>query len=343
MGLSCSSKSKPPKESQQPKSTAAPVKVKKKLDPKDYVLSQLTGEAITKRSGSIGGEQFNIENCTDCDIFLCDTIATIFVDDCVSCRIFVGPVESSIFLRNCKDCNFVIACQQFRCRDCTNCNVGLMSNTEPVIETSSQMKFACFDFFYFGLKAHFDQVNLNIFNNKWWQIHDFNKNEANPNWSLLPQDQVPNGILRVDACDLVNSEEVSLDRVVPITLGCRPWPSQESCFVVFLPGSAEYIEAFMAKVVSTETWSLCRSRATVLSDERLKALFAAFLKEKLNARCKDKEVTGIEICGRAVHREVREALDNTGLAAGSKNIRLIPEDSSKVLAKSFFDTWKDEI
>mmetsp|Transcript_17705 Transcript_17705/g.41564 ORF Transcript_17705/g.41564 Transcript_17705/m.41564 type:complete len:191 (+) Transcript_17705:136-708(+) len=153
---------------------------KKLLNPEDFVIRRRTGETIVKAEGSIRGEQFNIEECTDCDVFLLDHIATTFIDQCVGCRIFVGPVESSLMMRECKSCSMVIACQQFRSRDCTDCRLALFCATEPIIETSTNMQFACFDFGYFSLRQQLDRAGLKLWNNKWWQIYDFNKNEDRP-------------------------------------------------------------------------------------------------------------------------------------------------------------------
>lgn len=50
----------------------------------------------------------------------------------------------SIYIRECTSCVLVVAGEQFRARDCRKCNVFLYSATQPVIESSSGMKFGCF-------------------------------------------------------------------------------------------------------------------------------------------------------------------------------------------------------
>ena len=55
----------------------------------------------------------------------------------------------SIFVRNCKNCTLVLACQQFRARDCSGCTFFLFSATKPVIESSSDLRFACYTLDYF--------------------------------------------------------------------------------------------------------------------------------------------------------------------------------------------------
>jgi protein XRP2 len=341
--MGCSS-SKPTKgqDSKQPQKSAKKPADKKKLDPKDFIYSQKSGEALVKEAGSINGEQFNIEECKDCDIFLLDYIATVFIDHCENCRIFVGPIESSIFIRNCSNCNFVIACQQFRSRDCTNCKLALLCTTEPIIETSSDMQFACFDFFYFSLAEQIASSGLKVVNNKWWQIHDFNKNEEKPNWSLLPQEDVST-LLRPSQCTNLSAEELSMDRIVPVTLGSRPLPYEETCFIVFLPEQAALVEAFIAKAAKMQAWVMCRTRATVLSADRLKSLFAWASKEKLEKQCKDREVIGVEVCGQGIVTQVEECLNSLTAGKSNKGFRILPDDVKASSAKAFFETWKEEI
>mmetsp|Transcript_4638 Transcript_4638/g.11350 ORF Transcript_4638/g.11350 Transcript_4638/m.11350 type:complete len:342 (-) Transcript_4638:99-1124(-) len=338
----CSSKEKPA-QTVKHKAPAKPPKDRKNLNPADFVISKRTGEVIVKAEGSIDGEQFNIEECKDCDIFLLDNLACAFVDECENCRIYIGPTESSVMLRNCRSCDFVIACQQYRTRDCTDCKCALLCMTEPIIETSSNMQFACFDFGYFSLRQQIDRAGLRPWNNKWWMVYDFNKNQDRPNWSLLPQEQV-RGLLRPEAAaGGVSPDELEMDRVVPVTLGSRPRPSQESCFVVFLPDSEAYIEAFVTKADRSPDWTLARARATLLAEDRVKSLLLWTKEPKLIAQCKGREVTGVEVCGPGVWEQVQEALISTGLAAGSKVIRLIPKEETPTMAKVFFEAWKDEI
>lgn len=302
------------------------------------MISKKTREAIVKKEGSINGEQCNIEECNDCDIFILDYTATVYVDLCENCRIFVGPTESSVFVRECRSCDFMIACQQFRSRDCHQCRCALFCTTEPIIETSTDIRFGCFDFSYFTLRQQMIRAKLTLWNNKWWQVHDFNKNVDRPNWSILPQEEVPT-LLRLDACaGTLSADEAAMDRVVPITLGSREWPSKESCFVTFLPGSDHYIEEFLMTATNLE-WTLARTRCMPLSEERCKLLFAWTKDSKLISQCIDKEITGIEVCGQGVYWQVEEHVKK----GASKNVRIVPEQETQSLAGDFFEKWKDEV
>mmetsp|Transcript_53243 Transcript_53243/g.105809 ORF Transcript_53243/g.105809 Transcript_53243/m.105809 type:complete len:348 (+) Transcript_53243:67-1110(+) len=323
------------------KAAAARAERRKLLNPDDFVIKNRKSEAIVKQEGSVAGEQIIIEECQDCDIFLIDHIATVFVDDCSNCRIFIGPVESSVMVRTSTDCDMVIACQQFRSRDCKDCRFALLCTTQPSIETSTNMQFACFDFNYFSLRQQLEKADLKFWNNKWWQIHDFNTNPDRPNWSLLPQ-QEASKLVRLGACDgFISVDEAVMDRVVPVTLGCRPWPTQESCFVIFLPRTEARVEQLLVVANRSEGWSICRTRSTVLDDDKLKSLLAWAREPKLLGACKGREVTGVQICGHGINNQVQEALDTLGIDV--KSARMVPERETQALGKAFFETWRDDI
>lgn len=100
----------------------------------------------------------------------------------------------SIFIRTTTESNFVIACQQFRTRECKNLQVSLFVQTQPIIEDSSNIQLGCFDFFYIGLKGiqlffsslleHFEHAELSVFNNRWSEVYDFTPSHT-PHFSFL--------------------------------------------------------------------------------------------------------------------------------------------------------------
>ena len=84
---------------------AAPVKAK--LDPKDFIFLKKKGETLVKAPGSINGQQFVVDSCIDCTIYVMDMCDSLMIDDCVNCKIVVGPTTGSIFIRDCTDCQCV--------------------------------------------------------------------------------------------------------------------------------------------------------------------------------------------------------------------------------------------
>jgi len=331
---------KPAAKAQEPKQYSWDTKEKK--DPALFNIEKKNGVSVCRAANEINGEQMNIAECVNCDIFLCDFVGALFVDDCQDCRLFVGPVSSSIFLRNCSKMKVIVACQQFRTRDCKDCDFGLFCATEPIIETSVGMRFACFEFFYFSLKEQFDKAKLSVWNNLWWQIHDFNKKPGETHWSLLPQADVAK-LLDVSKCTAIERNEFQGGRVVPVTLGSRPRPAATSALVVFLPdgSAARVVESFLEYAASRNDWALCQTRSLVLNAERCKALLSSFGDATVKSAV-GKSVSAIEVCGPTVTADVKTLLSDTS-SWPQKVVKLVPEADTAVAVKNFFENWKAEV
>ena len=155
------------------------------LDQKDFVFENRTGETLVKPPGSIDGQQFQLDGCEDCEIYLLDTCDSVMIDDCKRCKIVVGPTTGSVFLRDCVSCVVVCACRQFRTRDCVDIDTRLLVATRPIIETSTNMKFGCFDFHWKGLEGQLRESGMSAFGNFWSHVFNFNP-DTQPDWSLVP-------------------------------------------------------------------------------------------------------------------------------------------------------------
>eukprot|EP00798_Chlamydomonas_sp_ICE-L_P000461 gene461-1867_t len=126
---------------------------KKKLDPADFKFVNLKGQV------------------KDCDIYVLDQCAQVTIDECVNCRIFIGPTDGSIFIRDSKQCKCAFITRQLRTRDCVDCDIALI--TRPIIESSSNIGFSCFNFNYEALPAQMKAAKLSVFHNFWSHIYDF--------------------------------------------------------------------------------------------------------------------------------------------------------------------------
>lgn len=163
------------------------------LKREDFMFARVVGpQVLVKEPGTVNGQQFLIEEVSDCDIFVIDHCTSVQIDACTNCRIVIGPCTGSLFVRDCKNCTIVGAVQQFRTRDCSDINVYLYSSTgivdgslmrvlagltgsplihtEPIIETSSRMHFGCFALTYFSFQHHMDQAKFSVWNNKWSEV-----------------------------------------------------------------------------------------------------------------------------------------------------------------------------
>lgn len=100
-------------------------------------------------------------------------------------RLSLGPITGSVFIRDTTNCRFVIACQQFRTRDCKDIDCLLLCNTLPIIEATSSIRFGCFRGSYFTLAGQFSKSGISLYNNNWGKIHDFTPETGNKNFSFL--------------------------------------------------------------------------------------------------------------------------------------------------------------
>jgi len=288
---------------------------RQRLDPKDFMWMQRTGETLVKEPGSVDGQQFIIDGCVDCDLWIFDHNAAITIDDCKNCRIFIGPCDSSVFIRDCYDCKCVFMCRQFRTRTCEDCDFQLYCATRPVIETSKRLRFGCIDFTYEGEEKHMAATKMSKFTNYWSNIHDFTK--APGNWSFLPP--------QTRAQDLV----APLPKAACLPAGGTParapfflktWgeqkpPSHEMAFVLLPPGpdQAAKAETMLAQMhaagmtlVHTNMVKLDHDTAKQLMGEATEHEVRGSAQTLARALVKDKSI-GLEWNGTGVMR-VAESL-----------------------------------
>ena len=102
---------------------------KKKRDLSNFQFMNEQDKFLFKAPGSLNGQQFRIQGCKDCNLYVHDNHDQCFVDQCTNCVIVLGPCSSSTFIRDCRDCKVVVTAQQLRMRDCHNVEVMLFSQT----------------------------------------------------------------------------------------------------------------------------------------------------------------------------------------------------------------------
>uniref|UniRef100_A0A8C0A9Z5 Protein XRP2 n=1 Tax=Bos mutus grunniens TaxID=30521 RepID=A0A8C0A9Z5_BOSMU len=212
MGCFFSKRRKAEKESQPEDEEVQPKQYswdqREKVDLKDYMFSGLKDVTVGRLPGKVAGQQFLIQDC-------------------------------SVFFRNCRDCKCALACQQFRVRDCRKLEVFLCCATQPIIESSTNIKFSCFQWYYPELAFQFKDAGLSIFNNTWSSIHDFTPVSGEHNWSLLPEDAVVQDHVPLPTTEELKAVRVSTEAsrsIVPVSRGQRQKSSDESCLVVLFAG-----------------------------------------------------------------------------------------------------------
>ncbi|KAE9043774.1 hypothetical protein PR003_g2046 [Phytophthora rubi] len=346
------------------------------LKREDFIFSNIqTASFLAKLPGSINGQQFLIEDCHNCDIFLLDHCTSVQIDGCVNCRVVVGPCESSVFLRDCKRCTVVCVAQQFRACDCEDMDVFLYSATEPVIETSSRLRFACFPLTYFSLQQQFRQAKFSAWNNKWSEIFDFTPDCGG--WTPLPMhphesplaEMMPekenNGARSLWKMPSWTAEELGLSvdlpqLVVPITNGlCARKEDASTIFVCFaVPKEAVMIDFVTAIAIATkktddtsdpvdEPTLLIRTRQMKLTAEQATTLFPdnSLLSEKaIDAANNTPGSVMMEFQGPLCYQHVNDTLQDTRFAseAATRNIIFVSKDTTAAIRLSdlVFQQWK---
>ncbi|XP_060074496.1 protein XRP2-like [Ylistrum balloti] len=215
---------------------------REKVNVQDYTLDGHKDATLGRTPGQVNGNMFIIQNCENCNIYIYDNSSTVTIDDCVNCNIFMGPISESVFIRDCKNLKIALACQQFRTRDCSKIEAFLFCTTQPVIEDSSGMKFACFTYSYPELEGQFKSAGMSQFNNNWSKIHDFSSDPSETHFSFIPEGTKVEDLVPISLAEQFSTMEIDLSlekSVIPITLGLRRKGSDESCLLVFFnDGSA---------------------------------------------------------------------------------------------------------
>jgi hypothetical protein len=257
------------------------------INKKDFWIRDRVNEFIVRKPGQVLGEQFIIENCTNCDFYILDHSDTITIDDCKNCRFFIGPIMSSIFIRACEECKFgAIACQQFRTRDCKNLDVLLYCQTRPIIETTTNLRVGCFNAFYFELVNQFSFAKLSVFNNIWSVFHDFTPNsDFTTNYSLLPlgtrytEFMKPISEVCPEVLSTAQEEQFLMEGqiLVPQTLPANYDCGSSKC-ILFLPGysgdALQFTRFFYASKKTKELQAfIARSRECKFTQNDVKHIF----------------------------------------------------------------------
>lgn len=272
---------------------------REKTDPAKYIISGVEGGVVGRTPGEIAGQQFLIQNCKNCTILLFDHSATVTIDDCVDCVIYVGPCKGSVFVRDSTGCWCVVASQQFRVRGCHHCKVQLICPTQPIIESSSDLAFGCFQCSYPELREQFKSAELSLYCNQWSQIHDFTTGTEGSNWSLLALETtasviVPGG----DRLAGVGASFVPDGSIVPLTTGPRLKPSGEICMVTFFQAekAEESVLQFVQQLRQQQPpLVLVQTAEVALKKEDVARLFAD--DPTLSAKAIKGHCVLLEVCG----------------------------------------------
>ncbi|KAK3847048.1 MAG: tubulin binding cofactor C-domain-containing protein [Linnemannia gamsii] len=146
--------------------------------------------------GAGAAKDVALTNLTDCTINLVNDIplGAIHVKNLKRCTLVFPPVSGSILLHDCEGCTLVGACHQSRMHTSTNMNIYIHVTSEPIIEDSTDMRFAPYGQILPAeeLDRLFEIAQLNQSVNLYDKVKDFNwlRQQQSPNWRLLEESEL---------------------------------------------------------------------------------------------------------------------------------------------------------
>lgn len=151
-------------------------------------FSDKTGETLSLSHEIICKKDVVLTNLGGCTIKLAGSPSTLHMTSLRNCRVMSGPIATSVFVDDCADCSFVLACQQLRIHSTKQCNFYLHVTSRAIIEDSTQVGFAPYNWKYENMENHFKIAGLDINRNNWDLVDDFNwlaSDKPSPNWYIL--------------------------------------------------------------------------------------------------------------------------------------------------------------
>jgi hypothetical protein len=138
----------------------------------------------------------------------------------MNCKIVMSPSDGSLFIRTSKNCEVSAVCKQLRFRDCHNIKIFAFCPSDPVVETSSLISFAPFNYSLPNLKYLFEKASFSICENKYKSVYDFSDgkkiNDA-PHWLILETEEFINSLSHLQitesgSCETqLNKESINQD------------------------------------------------------------------------------------------------------------------------------------
>ncbi|CAF3836229.1 unnamed protein product [Adineta steineri] len=279
----------------------------------DFILDKLKDQTIYRIPGSINGQQFIVQNCDNCTVYVFDHTGQIQIDDCTNCRIFIGPVHGSIFIRDSTNCVLATVCQQFRTRDCRDLYVYLSCVSQPIIESSHNIKFGCLTFNYQNLAEQYNAAGISPWNNTWGNIHDFTQIPDGKNYSLLDQNENVFKHLPIPtdpSCSHLNINDSMDTSVTPFTYGelYRNRYEERCLIILFHDSNASSCARDLITMTKKSELVLVQTKCYSVNDMSAERLFSG--NKNYNSLVTKGPVIGLEFAGTNCIETCQEILKN---------------------------------
>ena len=161
------------------------------LDPQLSFVDR-KGETLIKTTGEVAGRDFVLARLRDCTIFIADTCGAVRADRLENCKVYIGPTRS-LLVEKLDATTLAVAAQQLRIHSATDCNFCVRMRSGPIIEHTTNVRFAPYNFSYPALNVHLLAFGLGTENGVWSKVEDFNwlRARQSPNWSVMDESVRP--------------------------------------------------------------------------------------------------------------------------------------------------------
>lgn len=153
-----------------------------------FILAGRNNKRIRVGPAQVNGNDVSVANMRDTVVWIRGTPNTLHLVDLTGCTVLSGPVTTSAFADRCVNSNIALACQLLRLNDCRDLRVYSHVTSRSIIEDSSDIHVAPYNWSYENLESDFESAGLDREVNRWDQIEDFywlKDDEPSPNWSVL--------------------------------------------------------------------------------------------------------------------------------------------------------------
>lgn len=154
-------------------------------------LADLRDQAVTIDRSELRGTCYTLQRLSGCTVRLTGPPDTLVLHQLTGCTVTSAPVHTSVRVTECSDCRFSLSCHQLRIDGTTDSEFRVLTTAGPIIEHSSRLTFAPYDFSYPDLDQDLLSCAIDRSRDRGSQVVDFNwlsADQPSPNWTLVPSD-----------------------------------------------------------------------------------------------------------------------------------------------------------
>ena len=131
-----------------------------------------------------GKNNILIENINNCNIYLLHDFKACYINNCKNCNIYIGCICGGTHITNCVDSKIYLITHQLRIHQTTKSNFYVLTNSNPIIEHSTDNIFHPLKIKYEGFDNNLKISSVDINKNNWDQVQDFQwlKKDKSPNF-----------------------------------------------------------------------------------------------------------------------------------------------------------------